>query len=357
MRRGSTPRGRGRGFPRRGGGQSIRLKGLFDKIWYCDCAPRQPAEHFKVKKEGKNQGRFFYTCQQDADKRCGFFLWAEEAKSREASCVLNNGHGEKAQEGWSAGRADVQSAASPAQSATHASHAGVKRNIRDAGFANGDEDDEAWDLTGAEEKQLAEVADASIQHAPGTPLRGDYTLSAGVYATPTSEVKRSPRKLPWLQEDDPSTSKKSISDFFNTPTTKRVRMLSPEETPAQLKPDTIPTDPDSPSPATRFQDSLQPPAAPEASLSEEVLKELGPLPPEKLAKLRTILRKHESKAEGMRKGRDISRSALKTCQAELREAREKIASLVEEKSRCVEVKVEQSVARDVNGDEETDDEL
>ncbi|KIW07985.1 uncharacterized protein PV09_01884 [Verruconis gallopava] len=68
-----------------------RMRGLFTNgVWYCDCNPRLPAEHFKVKKEGKNQGRWFYTCQKPEEQRCAFFLWDEDAKIREESAVLNN---------------------------------------------------------------------------------------------------------------------------------------------------------------------------------------------------------------------------------------------------------------------------
>ena len=102
-------------------------KGLFDKgIWLCtsfphfpsylkrekltyagDCTPRLPAEHFRVKKEGPNHGRWFYTCQgQETNdnfgagrnssnyrnaKRCGFFLWDEDANPRMKAAIVGGG--------------------------------------------------------------------------------------------------------------------------------------------------------------------------------------------------------------------------------------------------------------------------
>ncbi|KAI4154569.1 MAG: hypothetical protein LQ340_001599 [Diploschistes diacapsis] len=73
------------------GGEKIRLKGLFaDGIWKCDCDPRLPAEHFPTKNGGPNHGRWFYTCQKSQPKRCGFFLWDDHAKNREAHAVLSN---------------------------------------------------------------------------------------------------------------------------------------------------------------------------------------------------------------------------------------------------------------------------
>ena len=106
MQRGGQYRGRGGGGRARGrgrGGSSTQLKGLFaDNIWHCDCQPRLPAEHFKVKKEGKNQGRWFYTCQNrskgpggEPKGGCDFFLWDEDAKLREEAAVIGNGSREK----------------------------------------------------------------------------------------------------------------------------------------------------------------------------------------------------------------------------------------------------------------------
>ncbi|KAI4090185.1 MAG: hypothetical protein LQ339_008412 [Xanthoria mediterranea] len=71
--------------------KKIPLNGLFtDALWRCNCAPRLPATRFQTKNGGKNHGRWFYTCQQPQPKRCNFFLWDDEAKSREAAAVLSN---------------------------------------------------------------------------------------------------------------------------------------------------------------------------------------------------------------------------------------------------------------------------
>jgi hypothetical protein len=55
-----------------------------------NCTPHLPASHFKVKKEGKNRDRWFYTCQLEKEKSCGFFLWGEDAKEREGRALLGN---------------------------------------------------------------------------------------------------------------------------------------------------------------------------------------------------------------------------------------------------------------------------
>ncbi|KAH6648292.1 hypothetical protein BKA67DRAFT_574303 [Truncatella angustata] len=65
--------------------------------WLCNCKPRLPAVQFQVKRESRNKGRWFYTCQVDRTKgktgepaRCDFFLWADDARLREEGAVLIN---------------------------------------------------------------------------------------------------------------------------------------------------------------------------------------------------------------------------------------------------------------------------
>jgi hypothetical protein len=72
-------------------GSKSRLKGLFkDNQWFCDCEPRLPAVRFQVKKNNKNRNKWFYTCQQDRKKQCGFFLWEDDAQVREKGALLSN---------------------------------------------------------------------------------------------------------------------------------------------------------------------------------------------------------------------------------------------------------------------------
>lgn len=418
--RASTSRGQGRGrgdSKGRGGGgggggpgRTGRLKGLFDRIWLCDCTPRLPAERFCVKKESPNQGRYFYTCQQT--DQCGFFLWAEEAQVREASCVLNHAGndtrprgGDEAQEGWSAGRPlRTVRFASPTLSPTPAARtAGVKRSSHDAGFVeNGnddDYDDESWTLTSKEEEELARVADESIFQTPQKPR-----TSMGVYATPSSEHRsgkpqRSPRRLPWLADPaTPISLKKSIRDYFATSPSKHKAVAAAaaaaEEEEEEIPPPThlaptsaaaaaeetttttpptphhhqkqqqqlpeIPEPPSSPSPPTRFKDSLA--TSTENSLTQDVFGELHsiPLPPSTREKLRAILTQHDLRTQGVKMGRDISRAALKAKEARIVELEERIRML-EERIRMLEEEEEGRVDAvgvvDVDDGEETDTEL
>ncbi|KAK0278091.1 hypothetical protein LTR35_009413 [Friedmanniomyces endolithicus] len=371
--RGGRYRGRGGSSSYRGGrggqGSAHRavLKGLFaDGIWQCECSPRLPAEHFKVKKEGKNQGRWFYTCQNQEPKRCGFFLWDEDAKPREEAAVLGGSRteplgrksgGGDVQEGWDAGRAhraartdgtgvngkgqngmgmfahvnaDDEETASPTPSPVSpppahawlkrspAPNNRVKRSAQQAAL-NEDEDDEVfpWPLTGQEESELAKAADSAVA-APETPHKAQKT---GVYATPATTGKR---KLPWLEPqqapitpDNISAKIKTANGVSDSPSTRLgavTPVLQAEAPPTAVAATT-------PSPPIRYKDALNNPADSGSTLTTEALAVLQPakIPPEIREKLRSILSKHDLRFQGITRGRDISRLAIAAKDAKIAE--------------------------------------
>jgi hypothetical protein len=93
----------------------------------------------------------------------------------------------------------------------------------------------------------------------------------------------------------------------------------------------------SPSPPNRHRDALANPADSSSSLTNEALATLAgtSIPPSVLSKLRGILSKHDLKTQGIVKGRDISRLALKAKEAKVVELQARIASLEAEKERSV----------------------
>ncbi|RMY04290.1 hypothetical protein D0868_07026 [Hortaea werneckii] len=367
-------RGRGRGTTSsrggRGGGVSaIRPKGLFaDGIWQCNCTPRLPAEHFKVKKEGKNQGRWFYTCQQQQEKRCDFFLWDEDAKPREEAAVLSGkrtepgavNSGGQMQGGWNAGRgygryepvaasnvnvvSDIgesnrQESAKPSSPPPPYSspqdqeqRSGLKRGANSAGMDDEDEDAFSWSLTAQEEQDLAKVA---ARTAPETPNKAQKT---GVYATPATSGKR---KLPWEmpQQQQPATPStvgtngKTVTDYFHQSPSKRPAAFSPiteELEPVIETPHAAPTPATAQTPTSaRHHNALVNPADSASTLTAEALSALSAvrLPPDVLSNLRSILSKHDLKTQGVTRGRDISRLALKSKEAKIAELQKRIESL------------------------------
>jgi hypothetical protein len=343
-----------------------------------------------VKKETANKGRWFYTCQNQAEKRCDFFLWDEDAKLREEGAVLKNSSSEpqqrqvsNAQAGWDAGRtrrgifANIDPIATKSTSkamtdddattdegspppACSSQQTSNKRKAEAADLNDDDDyDDELlpWPLTGQEEQDLVAAAD-KVAPPPETPRKAAKT---GIYATPATMVQKK-RTLPWLQEpDEPTTVPKTPSlfsdqqkEYMDSPSKPPTRALSP--IPAQmygptptLKASTHENHAKSPSPPNRHRDALLNPADSSSSLTNEALVTLAgtSVPRSVLSNLRGILSKHDLKTQGIVKGRDISRLALKAKEAKIVELQARIASLEAERE------VDRSVIRGLRWEGET----
>nr|OQO15529.1 hypothetical protein B0A51_17748 [Rachicladosporium sp. CCFEE 5018] len=396
--RGSSTRGsRGNSYARRGGApkRTSSPKGLFaDGIWQCNCDPRLPAEHFKVKKEGKNQGRWFYTCQNSEPQRCGFFLWDEDAKIREEGAVLGNSRTEpemrreaEGQTTWGparggmfgnvdpiSGRARTQremdddesteaGSPPPLYSTQPAVQAANKRSATTAGFGDDDDDFLDWPLTGQDEDAMAQAADAASSFA--TPHKAQ---KQGVYDTPATTTEKAKRYLPWLAEAAQATpsgkAQQPQPDYFNTPSKPSVMppLHFPNPTAAPAGPQTPSVDPvvpsaipNAPSPPTRHMDPLLHPSS-TSDLANSALSILSTtsIAPESLAQLRALLNQHDLKTQGISKGRDITRLGLKAKDAKIAELQARIASL--EAEREVDRGVIRSLRwqRDVGGTEDGD---
>ncbi|KAF2724928.1 hypothetical protein K431DRAFT_343406 [Polychaeton citri CBS 116435] len=366
-----------------GGGSRARpLRGLFvGGVWHCDCQPRLPAEHFKVKKEGKNQGRWFYTCQQKhgANKGCELFLWDEDAKPREASTVLSgrrsepsasNGIprvGNTAQDG--SGVADTNPPAQAVDATTarpKPAHPGPstvapaskKRSAADA-F---DEDEGFFDRSFSSEAatELMKLADEVEFQTP------HKARNTGVYATPATTTEKKKRVLPWDREvlATPVSKGRGIQTYFEvTPSKPPVppqqsssSVIPGAELPARPpqwpesvdrvdEPLVVPATPqkqrspgetialETPATASWYKNALEDPADVSGSLTSEVLAELSSIdiPSDTLSKVRSILTKHDLKTQGVIMGRDISRRALKSKDAKIAELRYRVEMAEAEK--------------------------
>lgn len=350
------PRGSSHGS-RRGGANTTKHKGAFENsIWLCNCTPRLPAEHFKVRKEGRNQGRWFYTCQNAELMRCDFFLWDEDAKPRMESAVLGNSRSENITEGNGRGRTIGQVERSESQRTTaspspspllarsirdvgrdsqtkHAKSIGAKRKIQEMGFDDDDEDTFPWALSGQEEVELALVAD-SVSCPPETPRKAVRT---DAYATPSTISTRT-RKLPWLDYSTETPQSKTAS--LNNPIspTKSLTSIAFEALPTPTSagkmlglPETTDTTPT----PSRYKDALSAPTTPATpsmpSVKDEVLTLLASttatLPANIASQLCSILTKHDNRAQGAVKGRDAVRTALRTKDAKITELQARIDGL------------------------------
>ena len=348
----------GSGFNRR----DVIKRGLFaDGIWLCDCTPRLPAEHFKVKKESKNQGRWFYTCQNGEGRRCGFFLWDEDAQPREKAAVLSGRRDERTEAATPSHRRfkeeraqhtisqmSTQSQPPPppysyvADSMPMSSSATLgrsspgnntgnntgnnKRSLSETQFEFDVDDVDAlpWDLIGRDADELEQRA----SRPPETPRKAIKTTA---YATPATTGKR---QLPWLDQtkegtsNAPETPSKSITlptpPKSNTlPTFHKTGMITPRTSSTSTTP--IPS---------RFHDPLATPST-SSSLTSEVFTLLdsgsASLPQETANQIRSILENQDLKHQGVVKGRDIVRLALKARDAKVAELNARIASLEAER--------------------------
>lgn len=310
------------------GFRSSPPKGVFtDGVWHCDCNPRLPAEHFKVKKEGKNQGRWFYTCQ-NANDRCGFFLWDEDAAPRMEAAVLGNSRNEPGstvtaegvRTGETVARRDRRSPSTTA-SPSPSPNTGSKRKAVDMAFAEDDEDAFPWALTGQEEVELARAADR-VSQPPETPRKA---LKTDAYATPATTGNR---KLPWL--DYGITTPQSGGRALERPISPPKNAALPTPTSMLKAQDTTPT-------PVRFRDALQDsPSTAAPSVTDAVfsllLNSTGTnIPANVKSQLRSILTKHDLLVQGIAKGRDASRAALKVKDARIAELEARVSGANEAK--------------------------
>ncbi|KAI9722719.1 MAG: hypothetical protein M1812_001650 [Candelaria pacifica] len=355
-------RGRGRG---RGGGHAspikVPLKGFFDKVWKCNCQPRLPAGHFQTKNGGKNHGRWFYTCQQPQPKRCNFFLWDDEAKPREEAAILNNSRSEPRSPPATPSRAGGGLAHSPnyaltpvkgrspsrtaspspmpATSTAHCDGSAIRTRI----LIDDDEGEEffEWPLSDDQELRLSEAADrastndgsrstealppietpckaakTAIYTSPGKRRRSQTEdRDAGSLPTPSTEdpfvtpLSTVPRKNHFLDRLEPKTP---------TPSGNGRNLMSPSPTPT----------------LDRYRDVLVG-IEEDPGLTADVFNLLDSsavyLNKDVQDALQQVLGRHVLQAQGVARGRDISRLTLKTKDARISELQNRIASLESER--------------------------
>jgi hypothetical protein len=294
-----------------------------------NCNPRLPAAHFQVKKDGPNKGKWFYTCQESKEARCGFFLWDEKAAGREMRAVMENTRSES-----DASRAPADTARDKMTIEGHS--AASNKFMADLAKADANEFRD-WGLSQKEEKTLVkEVERADAAEFPDTPRKSIKTLE---FATPGSKRKRDEATLPTpvseLQNRNIDTqSTMRDEDVFHTPQSRlkggmwdgnvRFGLHSPSSTPTP----------------SRFQDATATGGTasqryrPNYDLTDEVLDILNNqnIDEETTSNLRALLSKHAVRVSGISKGRDITRVAVQTRDAKIVELQQKIASLEAERA-------------------------
>lgn len=273
-------------------------------------------------------GRWFYTCQNGEGRKCGMFLWDDDARPREAAALLNNSRteptGTPAKPSSPAHPSPQKMQSSPNSTSTlsHPSSS-LKRPFSDAGLddnAEADHDSFPWSLSSQEEAVLLD--------APETPRKA---VKIDGLTTPVTSTHR---KLPWLDHSgqSPSTlsakaslSKHSVLTRTFTPSISNLAVAQNDALTPQVTP--------SPS---RFRDLSADASSPRSTLSADVFAALNDssvsLPIDLTSRLREVLTCHELRIQGVVKGREITRLALKAREAKVAELHATIANLEAERN-------------------------
>ncbi|TAQ89560.1 hypothetical protein B7494_g2122 [Chlorociboria aeruginascens] len=292
-----------------GGAKIMPLKGrLIDGVWHCNCDPRLPASHFRVRKEGPNTGRWFYTCQEKEEHSCGFFLWAEDARRREISTVLDNSRSES--------RGSTPTSNRILNKMTVEGHKEASNKFI-ADLARSDEDEFGnWPLSPEDERRVVQTTPPFF--SPETPRKASKTDN---FMTPGSKRRREAEAFP-----TPMTGGSSGNVLTKPSKTRKNGGMWDGNEPFGLGPAATPT-------PSRFRDPLKSDHHGESpqsyDISEEVMELLKGQDIDKDidSKLREVLNRHALKISGIARGRDITRVALKSKDSKIADLQQKIATL------------------------------
>ena len=279
-----------------------------------NCKTRLPASHFQVKKEGPNRGKWFYTCQEPKGSGCGFFLWDDNAKGREAHAVLNNSRFEND---------DLRTPADAARDKrTIEGHAAASNRFM-ADLRKADEDEfGSWLLSPEDEKKLVQAAD--------TPRKA---VKLEHFSTPGSKRKRDEDTLPTpstganpfntiRKDEEPITPASRLKGgMWDGNEYSRNRSPSATPTPSRFRESTVTSEASQDRPQLNYD------------ISDEVMDILKDqkIDEETTGKLRQTLNRHALKISGIAKGRDITRLALKAKDVKIAELQQRISALETER--------------------------
>ncbi|KAJ8117251.1 hypothetical protein OPT61_g1506 [Boeremia exigua] len=329
------------GFTRRRGRAGAPLRGLFvDGVWHCDCDPRQPANHFEVKKQGPNQGKWFRTCQKQQDDKswCRFFLWDSEAHPREAAALADNSRTESLHTKTPTKR--PASPPPPYMTGLENSRASRKR---DRATSIDREDEYGFAVTKEAFKDELNHVMAAVE----TPRKAVKTSEI---ATPSTR-----RTLPWNKDEShglqtPQSARAVQVDPSSCSAGKH--LLTPSRSVGASHRTTTSSSShcDTPTPS-RFKDVGG------DDLTHDVfslLQDAGvKLDATAGIDLKVLLSKHTKSAEGLKRGREIARSSIKARDAKITELSYRIstleAELEAEKALVKHLQWEVETGEDLNG--------
>ncbi|KAI9715214.1 MAG: hypothetical protein M1828_000912 [Chrysothrix sp. TS-e1954] len=324
-------------------------RGLFTNgIWHCECVPRIPAEHFQVKKETKNKGRWFYTCQKTEDKRCGFFLWGDDAAVRMKEAVMGNSRseprsrtgtvreGQRLREGGGGvgGGGEVVKPVTPAtRKKRRLPWQDVEKDpvTTPAAKRTRVSNDATTTPTAKRRRTSDETADAttSDEDTFDWPLNGEEERHLPAPIAPSTSGAETPRKAAKFSDvDTPRHAALNIRDGLPTPgttphakkTTDGLGEAAQTPTPSRFV-DALAKSPDGP----RLSEDGS------ASLTKDVMELLGSikvtLRAEQQKSLRTLLERHNGRYQGILRGREKTRQAVSVRESTIVKLQQQVAGL------------------------------
>ncbi|KAE8349815.1 hypothetical protein BDV28DRAFT_160168 [Aspergillus coremiiformis] len=284
------------------------------------------AESFGVmlrmtKNHGINHGRWFYTCQQPQERRCNFFLWANDAEAREKLATLSNSRTEPQsmpQTPTKTSRYEATGLLTPQTDRPfrNAPPSGLRTvqtpsKSAKARMMSEDTDDFEWDDTISNEvtPMLDKLRQPDFAQAIGS--------DSGLWKAPRTDSFTSPGKRKLSEMEDGSSL---------TPTS----VFSPRSSAYRLPPASAELSM-TPSPS-KYRNALSgdfPGEASELSLQALEILEMhhAVVPSKARGELTELLNKFDLKTKGIIRGRDISRIAIKRKDEQIVLLRERVAAL------------------------------
>lgn len=266
-----------------------------------------------------------YTCQKPQPKRCNFFLWDDEAKVREESAVLNNSRSEPAAPPQTPSKAiptaQTRTPSTDSGSRTASDDEEVYTPSKSSGANSGGRakivptaaEDDAFDWPSSNDEDLLEAAGEIAAKIPMPPP--ETPRKAAKTITFSSPGKRTHQDM---ESSSNTIAPSPGDDVFATPgTSNKLGLPSPAETPTP----------------GRYKNEGG--SAQDSDLATSTLTLLNSkavhLEKEVEAELVGLLNRHDLKTQGIVKGRDISRLAIKAKNKKISELQARIAGLEAER--------------------------
>lgn len=267
-----------------------------------------------------------FTCQKPQPKRCSFFLWADDAKIREESAVINNSRTEAhiSVEPKTPQKTAYAHPPTPfSRAGSEALSSKPSQRTLWSPMKISYEPDEDFDWSSSGDEELAMMAEDAVKvDEGGSPYKKARTPLF------TSPSKRKYEELGGSSKSDNTWP--YSDDVFLTPTTstRSIGPLSPEMHPNRPQSDGVPHSP--------------------SSLVSEAMKVLKPA---NLAKkieqdLTEVLNRHDLRTQGIARGRDITRLAVQAKDKKIAELQSRVTMLEAERetSRTVIAHLKQDIA-------------